>query len=153
MTLTYEDIFSDFLGSIKDYDFASLTMQNAYTDMTEWLNKAYKKPLVRSLFSESQMDNEIETLTFKMKSSTSDDVDKDFVCDILAKGMVVEWLSPQVRNKLLTAQFFGGKEQKFFAQRNQLDGVRELYNETKREQRALIGERDGINNSYLGAES
>lgn len=153
MTLTFENIFSDFLGYITDYEMASLSMQDAYDNMVDLLNKAYKKPYVRSLFSSSSIDNEIQSLTFEMKVATSEDKDVDFICDVLAKGMVVEWLSPQVRSKLLTAQFFGGKEQKWFAQKNQLDGVRELYNETKREQRAMIGERNGIDNSYLGDES
>lgn len=149
MTLSFEDVFSDFLGCVTDFDIVNGDMQFVYLEMSEWLLKAFKKPYVRTLFSSSSIDDEIQLITFEMKVPTTDEEDLDFICDVLAKGMVVEWLAPQVRSKMFTSQFFGGKEQKWFAQSNHLNEVRTLYNETKKELRSLIGERDGITNSYL----
>ena len=40
--------------------------------------------------------------------------------------MVGEWLAPQLNSVLYTSQFFGGKEEKFYAQANQLDKLMAL---------------------------
>lgn len=40
--------------------------------------------------------------------------------------MVEEWIRPQVNSTLLTKQIFGGAEEKFYAQSNQLDKVMAL---------------------------
>lgn len=149
MTLSYEDIFSRFLGYITDYNIASMNMDDAYDMMREWLRKAYSKPYLRRLFSSSTLDDEIQTLTYEMDFIVEDEADKDFVSDILAKGMVIEWLQPQVKSKLFTQQMFAGKEQKFFAQANHVSELRGLLEDITLEQRKMIRDRGYINNSYL----
>lgn len=149
MTLSYEDIFSSFLGYVTDYNLASIDMQEANDLMCEWLRKAYSKPYLRRLFSSSTLDDEIQTLTFEMAFKYSDDIDLDFVVEILAKGMVVEWLQPQVKSKLMTAQMFGGKEQKFFSQSQHLSELRGLLEDITLEQRKMIRDRGYIDNQYL----
>lgn len=150
MTLSYEDIFSSFLGYVNDYDIASSDIQTAYDNMTEWLNKAFAKPYLRRLFSSSVMDDEIQTLSFEMDYKVNDEYDRDFVKDVLAKGMVIEWLQPQVKNRSLVAQFFGTKDQKVYSQSQHLSELRGLLEDAKNEQRKLIRDRSYINNSYLG---
>lgn len=149
MTLSYNIIFENFLGYITDHNLAIASSQDVNEMMVEWLKKAYAKPLLRSLFSKSSLDDEIQTLEFEMINKTTDDEDKEFVIDILALGMTTAWLQPQVKDKKLTAQFFGGKEEKFYSQSAMLKEVSALYENTNIEQRALIGERNGIHNSYL----
>lgn len=46
--------------------------------------------------------------------------------EILATMMVNEWLAPQVYSELYTSQFYGGKEEKFYAQANQLEKLMTL---------------------------
>ena len=150
MTLSYDDIFSSFLGYITDYNIASMNMQEAYDMMVEWLKKTYSSPYIRRLFSSSKMDDEVQIFTFEMEYSKDEEMDKDFVIEVFSKGMDIEWLQPQVKSKLLTAQFFGGKEQKFYAQANQLDQLRGLLEDTTLEQRKMIRDRGYIYNSYLG---
>lgn len=149
MTLSFDDIFSSFLGYVTDYNIASMNIQDAYDMMVEWLKKAYSKPYARRLFSSSTLDTEIQTLTFEMNYKKDDEMDKDFVLEVLSRGMVIEWLQPQVKSKLLTQQFFGGKEQKYYAQSNQLDQVRALLEDAILEQRKMIRDRGYIYNSYL----
>ena len=45
--------------------------------------------------------------------------------------MVGEWLEPQLNSELYTAQFFGGKEEKFYAQSGQLDKLITLHTNNK----------------------
>lgn len=149
MTLSYEDIFSSFLGYVTDYNLASADFQDATDMMREWLKKAYSKPYLRRLFSSSILDDEVQTFTFEMDFEFTDDSDMDFVTDILAKGMVIEWLQPQVKSRLMTAQFFGGKEQKWFSQAQHISELRGLLEDITLEQRKMIRDRGYINNSYL----
>lgn len=149
MTLSYDEIFSSFLGYVTDHNIASMSIQDSYELMCEWLHKSYSKPYLKRLFSVSSLDDEIQTLTFEMSFVVNDDSDKDFVIDVLAKGMVVEWLQPQVKNKLLISQFFGTKDQKYYSQSNHIDVVKALLEEAKIEQRKIIRDRGYISNSYL----
>lgn len=150
MTLSYDDVFSSFLGYVTDYNIASMNMSDAYEMMTEWLHKACSKPYLRRLFSELSFEDDIQVLTFEMEYEKDENMDKDFTLEILSKGMVIEWVQPQVKSKLLTSQFFGGKEQRWFAQANQLDQLRGLLEDTILEQRKMVRDRGYIYNSYLG---
>lgn len=148
-SLAYDSIFSQFLGYISDYDIASLDFSDANEFMSECLHKALAKPYIRRLFSSSSLDDEIQMFQFEMKYVVEPSADLDFVQDILSKGMVIEWLQPQVKSKNLTAQIFTGKEQKFFSQANHLSELRNLLEDAQLEQRKLIRDRGYINNLYL----
>lgn len=148
-SLSYEEIFSDFLGSVTDYDFTSIDIDNAYGLMTEYLHKTLSQSYIRRLFSSLSMDDIIQTMSFEMKHEVDESTDLDFVRNILSKGMVVEWLKPQVRSKLNLAQFMGGKEQKWFSQAQHLSELRGLLEDTELELRKSIRDRGYIYNSYL----
>lgn len=153
-SVAYENIYSMFLGYIKDYEFLNKSQVIAEELMAEWLKKSYSKPYVRRLFSSIEPGYDEETgdegLVFALKHETDDSADKDFVVDILALGMVAAWLAPVLRDKVNLAQFFGGKEQKFYSQSNHIEQLRAVYEEAVREQRNLIRDRGFISNSYLG---
>lgn len=111
-SLSYDEIFSDFLGSVTDYDLASIDIDDMYGLMTEYLHKALSLSYVRRLFSSVSLDDTIQIITFEVMNTVDENADIDFIKYILSKGMVIEWLKPLVRSKLNIAQFFGGKEQK-----------------------------------------
>lgn len=146
-SICIEDIFSMFLGYIKDYDL--LRSQTCVTTsfMDEWLRKAYSKPYLRRLFSSLTRND--ETLTYELKHVTTEEEDTEFVSDILALGMVVAWLSPIVRSKVNLSQMFSGKEVNFFSQASHTDVLRGVLEDAKLEQRKLIQDRGFITNSYL----
>jgi hypothetical protein len=142
-----EDIFSMFLGYIKDNELLQATNSVATDLMNEWLKKSYSKPYVRRLFSSLSCDDEV--VTYELKHSTDEDADNDFVTDILALGMVIVWLSPIVRSKVNLSQMFTGKNATFFSQASHLDQLRSVLDDAKYEQRKLIQDRGFIYNSYL----
>lgn len=148
-SLSYDEIFSDFLGSVTDYDLASIDIDDMYGLMTEYLHKALSQSYVRRLFASVNFDDVVQNLTFEMDNSVDDAADLDFVKYILSKGMVVEWLKPQVRSKVNIAQFFGGKEQKWFSQAQHLSELRGLLEDTQLEMRKAIRDRGYIYNPYL----
>ena len=148
-SLSYDEIFSDFLGSVTDYDLASIKIDDMYGLMTEYLHKTLSQSYVRRLFSSITFDDIVQMFTFEMDNSVDDAADLDFVRYILSKGMVVEWLKPQVRSKVNIAQFFGGKEQKWFSQAQHLSELRGLLEDTQLEMRKAIRDRGYIYNPYL----
>lgn len=154
MTLSYEEVFEYFLGYVTDYGLSSLNMQDAYSLMQEWLNKAIVKiSMNSSLFSSYTNDREVMTLTFEMDYPTVEENDLFFVTDILAKAMTVEWLRPQVMSKTLTIQNMSNSEKKFYSQSQHLKELQDLYDSSRIEVEKLIRDRGYIHNSYLGGNS
>lgn len=149
-SLKYDIIFSKFLGNITDYDFANLSTSDSYELMIEYLHKVLAEAYVNRLFSSYELDDEINTLVYEMKQSTSEDEDLEFISSALAKWMVYEWLHKQVRSVLNTAQMFAGAEQKFFSQQAHLSELRGLMDDSYKEARFFIQDRGYIKNSYLG---
>ena len=148
-SLSYDEIFSDFLGSVTDYGLASIDIDDMYGLMTEYLHKTLSLSYVRRLFSSVNLDDTIQIMTFEIVNSVDENADRDFIKYILSKGMVVEWLKPQVRSKLNIAQFFGGKEQKYYSQSNHLSELRGLLEDVQLELRKVIRDRGYIYNPYL----
>lgn len=148
-SINYEDIFSEFLGSVTDYDFIHLDDTTNYTLMSEWLHKALSRPYIRRLFASLKFDDVFETVEFELEDNTDEYSDIDFVTYIAAKGMVCEWLEPHVKKTSIINQMFGGKEQKMFSQAQHLSEIRALLSDLKTEVRHLIRDRGYIYNSYL----
>ena len=148
-SLSYEEIFSDFLGNVTDYDIASMEISEAYSMMTEYLHKALSNTYIRRLFSSIQYDDSIQIFEYELTNKVEDEQDSDFVKSIITKGMVIEWVKPQVRSKLNMAQMFGGKEQRFFSQSQHLSELRGLLEDTQLELRKEIRDRGYIYNPYL----
>lgn len=148
-SLSYDEIFSDFLGSVTDYNLISMEQEDAYSLMTEYLHKSLSQSYIRRLFSSVELDDSSEEFTFEMSYTVDDDSDIDFTKNILSKGMVIEWLKPQVRSKLNIAQMFGGKETKWFSQSSHLAELRGMLEDTELELRKSIRDRGYIYNSYL----
>ena len=113
---SYEKIYDRFLQKITDYKMLDLSDTEIRQECVKWLSSAIAK-FRRCKNDLSQRDNELETFTIELL---------DTEIEILATLMVSEWLSPQLNSVLYTSQFFGGKEEKFFAQANQLDKLMTL---------------------------
>lgn len=149
-SLSYDEIFDDFLGRVADFDFSTMDESTANYLMAEYLQKVVSRPYIRRLFKSINADKEIHLIEFEMTDVVDEDSDLEFVKTILSKGMVVEWLEPQVRTKVNIAQFFGGKEQKYYSQSNHISELRGLLEDTEKELKSEIRDRGYIYNPYLG---
>ena len=112
MTYDYEDIYSRFYQLIDDPSFFKLDESYAYEKMCGWLHSAIANPIIRKIFSEVSLDDEIMKLTFALTTSIDESSDKEFVASVFAQYMVIKWLSPQVESTLNTGFIIGGKEEK-----------------------------------------
>ena len=148
-SIDYDLVFSNFLGSMTDYNLADKSLTEAYGNMTEWLHKVGAKPYFRNLFTTLTFNDSVQKLTFEMVHPSDENSDIEFICELMAKGMIIEWLRPQVNTVNATMQFFGGSEQKFYSQANHLNELRALLSDAKTEFAGMIRDRGAIYNSYL----
>lgn len=151
-SIKYNEIFSFFFTKVEAYDFLDLDSEQITEFMNNWLSSASKQPYVRRLFSGFSLDHEIQVVSFEMKYSVDESYDEDFVSEILALGMIVEWISPKINSLTNVAQMFGSSEEKFYSQSNHLKELRDLRDSVRREQRAMIRDRGYMWNSYLDGE-
>lgn len=151
MTSSYNDIYSRFLNKIRDYEFAGLPEPNATEQMREWLQSALSHSYIYRIFDSFSADDEIAEIEYTLKTSVDEYNDKNFVEELLGYAVVVEWVTPKVQTTTLLNQMItNSKEQKFYAQANQLAQLRELKADAEYKVRAMLRDKGYIHNSYLG---
>lgn len=153
MTSSYDEIYSRFYLRVKDYEITGLDESLVKEMLNGYLRSALSKPMVRRLFSSIIIDDDGEYIEYEMRGSMSEDSDKDFIEEVLSLGMVVEWVSPRYHSTLLTSQFFGNNEQRFFAQSTQLQEMKLMYEKSQADLRKLIRDRGYSNAVINGVES
>ena len=151
MTSKYNEIYSRFLMKVKDYDFFNLSEADAQESMRGWLTASLSQPYLYRIFATFSADDEIAEIEYTLASSINDYTDKNFVEELLGYQMCVEWLSPKVKTTTLLNQMItNSKEQKFYAQANQLAQMRELLADAENKVRSMLRDKGYIYNSYLG---
>ena len=148
MTLQYEDIFSVFLSKITDYSFLEYDESFVRGQMVSWLHSSCS-PRLRTKFSVFVLNDEEAVLSFSLKNSVDEHSDCDFVADILARGMVISWLEPEVKSVLLTKQLLTGSEEKFYAQANHISQLEQMLATAKTEFKNILRDYGYLNNSYI----
>jgi len=139
MATPYSKIYDRALAKLTDYDLAYLPEEDFQLMLRGWLVSSISK-FRKCEANLSDRDDELEVFNSDLK---------DEEIEILALLVVGEWLEPQVNSVTLTRQFFGGKEEKFFAQANQLDAIKTLRDETRTEARKLMRDYTYANSSYF----
>lgn len=151
MTSKYTEIYSRFMLKIRDYEFANLDEPNMTQQMLDWLRSALSQPYIFRIFGDFAADDEIAEMEYTLTSSVNEYADQNFVEELLAYQMVVEWVTPRVQTTTLLSQMVtNSKEQKFYAQANHLAQLRELKSDSENKVRGMLRDRGYIYNSYLG---
>ena len=148
--LSYSTLFSRVLNKINDPKELQLNENDLLSIYTERLHSVVGKPRVRRLFSALTLDDEIQEMTFALNNSVDEDSDTDFVLEILALGMAIEWLQPQVDSVIHTSVMIGGKEEKKLLDnhKNMIDRLDSM----KREQNKMIRDYGYMYNSYINGD-
>ncbi len=152
MKISYQDIYSRFLLKVTDYELAQLPQDDVYDMMRGWLHSTLSRPYVRSLFSELVFKDEVLAMSYVLSNPVDDDADTEFVIELAAMGMVVEWLEPRVKSTTNLAQMFGGKEQKFYAQSTHMAELKSMLTDARVELRKMVRDYGYIHNSYIERE-
>lgn len=153
-SLLYEQINSSLLRKITDYDFLRIDTKDAEAQLAEYLHSAVAKPYCRRLFSSLLLDDELAEMTYDLNQTTDTSQDEDFVIEMLALGMLIEWTEPMLNSKLTMQQMItSSKESKFYSQASHLSSVQSVYDGAVKKQRDLIRDRGYIYNGYLGGNN
>lgn len=145
-SLSYDEIFSKFLDRVTDYDISSYEDEVIEEIFLGYLKSVISQPYIRQIFSNIKLNNYDRVIEFDSKVS---DYADEFVLEVLSRGMVVQWLEPQVKSKVNIAQMFGGKEQNWYSQAQHLSQLKDMLETEKIELRKLIRDRGSVYNPYL----
>lgn len=146
-SIDYSVIYSRFYTKVGAYDFLDLSDTQVNDFLCNWLHSSVSKPYIRELFSALSLDDDIMRLTYEM-TYPFEEGDDEFVIEVLAQGIAIEWMTPKVRSALNTTNFFGSKEEKVFSPAAHLKTLQDVLTVMKREQRRMIADRGYIRNRY-----
>ena len=135
----YSTLYQRALSQITDPILAQLPDEDLEIVLHDWLMNAIVEPVVGE-YDFSDRDEELKQFNFDIS-------DRDQ--KILSIHMVRGWLAPQIRSVTLTSQVFGGKEEKFYAQANQLAEMRNLDADLQRQAELLFCRGTYLNNEYF----
>ena len=110
MTSGFDEIFSRFMLKVTDYSFVEMEDDLVYDMMIGWMVSTLSKPYVRRIFSSLVVDEDLEEIEFELANPEDEQSDADYAMEVIATGMVVEWVTPQVNSVINTQQMFSGKE-------------------------------------------
>lgn len=112
MTSDINEIYSRFYLRVEDYNVVGLEENIVKEMMNGWIRSTLSLPYVRRLFDDLVIDEEQGEISYILKFPVSDGEDQDFVEEVIALGMVVNWLYPKVNSSLNVQQYFSNSEQK-----------------------------------------
>ena len=135
----YSTLYNRALAQITDPLLAQLPEEDIENMLHGWLMDAIVEPLIGE-YNFANRDDKLKQFNFDIS-------DRDQ--KILAIHMVRGWLAPQIRSVTLTHQVFGGKEEKFYAQANQLAEMRALDADLQRQADVLFCRGTYLDNEYF----
>lgn len=141
MGTSYLEIYDRFLQKITDFNLPQLDESEIQLICRGYMNSAIAK------FKKCQSDLSLRDDVLLCFDEELIDVEKE----ILALQMVCEWVEPQVNSTLLLSQMVGWKEDKFFAQSNQISALKALRDSAEERARTLRRDWSYQNSSYLNS--
>ena len=135
----YSTLYKRALAQITDPLLAQLPEEDLENMLHDWLMDAIVEPVVGE-YDFSDKDEELKQFNFDISERDQ---------KILSIHMVRGWLAPQIRSVTLTHQVFGGKEEKFYAQANQLTEMRNLDADLQHQADLLFCRGTYLDNEYF----
>lgn len=153
--INYQQVASRFYTKAEAYDFVYGEMDTETVEkfLCSYIHSSVAYPMIRKLFTTVTMDDDAETITFNMQYSIDDTSDAEFVTQILADEMVIQWIKPKVTSLNTIVQHFSTSQSKFYSQSQHLQQLVALYTTLNDQVRQLISDRGGQNNTYLNGAS
>lgn len=135
----YSTLYERALAQITDPLLVKIPEEDFENMLHDWLMDAIIEPVVGE-YDFTDRDEELKQFNFDISERDQ---------KILSIHMVRGWLAPQIRSVALTSQVFGGKEEKFYAQSNQLAEMRNLDAYLQRQADLLFCRGTYLDNEYF----
>ena len=132
--MDYEVIYNKFLSKIDDPKLLSYEDYILYEILEDYLTSTLAMPHVRKLFKTIALNENLEIFTYKLNVTLDEYSDTAFVLEVLAKGMVIQWMTQKIDTSLSFATMVGGKEEKMLKNdyRPNKERLKELHKELKK---------------------
>lgn len=112
LLINFEDIYKRALVRIDDLDLADLKRDDFYEYLKEWLHSSISNPFVRQKFNTFSIDDDMMRIRCDLNDSVDDTYDYNFVVDVLAKGIIINYFPSRIDTSIDMATAIGGKEEK-----------------------------------------
>lgn len=145
--MDYETIYNKFLSKIDDPKLLSYEDYVLYEILEDYLTSTLAIPYVRKLFKTISLNENLEIFTYTLNVNIDDYSDTAFILEVLAKGMVIQWMTQKIDTSLSLATMVGGKEEKML--RNEYRANKERLRELNVELKKFIRDSNYIDNSYI----
>lgn len=139
MATPYETIYNRALAKCTDYELAEMSDYDLEEMLHGWLMSAVAK--FRKCKSDLK-DRDEELAQF------NEDLEEEEI-EILSIMLVREWIQPKLNSVLLTNQFIGDKESKFYSQSAHLTELQALDNRLRIEAQKLSRDYSYANSDYF----
>ena len=110
--IDYENIYKRALSRIHDLDLANLPKEDFYDYMKEWLTSAFANPRLRKCFSSFVIYNDLNILEFELNYSVDEIYDINFVTNILAEGLIINYFPSKIEDSVHLAVMVGSEKEK-----------------------------------------
>ena len=148
--LSYEKIFSRARKNINDPKELSLDDEDLNEIYVERLHSVLGNVRIRRMFSTLVSDDEAEEITWTLKNTiigSDAEEEVDYVTELFALGMTIEWLKPQVETITNIGKAIGGKEEKVINDNHKV--TIERLNSLESQLSKMIRDHGYLYNSYL----
>ena len=127
---SYDKVYAAFSKRINDLKILDLTDQ----EVIDFTHSLMESAIPKFMMCKSDLFDRDDELGYFNSDLLPIEI------EILATLMVAEWLSPQIETTELIAQFFGSKEEKYYAQSNQINALRARQHEIEIKAPKLMNE-------------
>lgn len=154
-TLEYDQVFSRFFKKAEAYDLTNELVSDDMADefLCDWLRQSVYYPYIRKFFNTVAMDDSKRIITYTMQYAIDDDTDNEFVTELLAYNMVLDWLEPKVNSLNYTQQHYGSSDEKWYSQQAQLEALINLQESISVSVKKIARDRETAWNDYLDGNS
>ena len=163
-SIAFREIYSRFFTKTEGYDLfdPNLSEETRNEFLCSYLHSAlsdrYVSQLFQSLTVTDPVVDDSETIddgvvNYTLKYITNDFSDTEFIKEMLAYGMALAWVTPKVNSLTNIQMLVGTSQDRFYSQKNHIDGLRSLRDDLENERNNLIAMRGFANNTYLDGAS
>lgn len=132
MTTKFTDVYDVFLNKINDYDYATkLSEEDLQFVLDTFLRQAVSKINLR-------LGEEIDDFLYDVENGVFLKDIGDIGIDLVSQFMILEYFKPQLYTTELLRQALNDRDYKMFSQANQINQMKDLYNNTRSEINALF---------------
>lgn len=132
MTTKFTDVYDVFLNKINDYDYATkLSEEDLEKVLNTFLRQAVSKINLR-------LGEDLDDFSYDADNGIFLNNIGDIGIDLVSQFMILEYFKPNIYTTELLRQALNDRDYKMFSQANQINQMKDLYNNTRSETNALF---------------